>query len=54
MLAYSEAVHVGTTAYRRAEIERQLSEYCAIDTLALVRLWQKFSGRSSLKDSARL
>lgn len=44
MEAYSEALDSGTTQARKAEIERQLHVYCALDTLALVRLWSTFSG----------
>jgi hypothetical protein len=33
-----------TTPARKNEIERQLIAYCALDTLALVRLWCAFSG----------
>ena len=44
MEAYSEAIDASTTLERKAEIERQLHAYCALDTLALVRLWSTFSG----------
>lgn len=44
MEAYSEALSTNTTSERKAEIERQLHAYCALDTLALVRLWSTFSG----------
>ena len=44
MEAFAEAVSTGTTTERKAEIERQLHAYCALDTLALVRLWSAFSG----------
>ena len=44
MEAYAEAINAGTTPERKAEIERQLNAYCALDTLALVRLWSAFSG----------
>ena len=48
MEAYAEALHPGTPRERRDEIHRQLTAYCALDTLALVRIWQAFSG-SKLK-----
>ena len=48
MDAYSEAIHPGTTAGRKSEIERQLLAYCRLDTFALVRLWQFFSGRNEI------
>ena len=44
MDAYAEALASTTLLDRRAEIERQLIAYCALDTLALVRLWAIFSG----------
>lgn len=44
MEAYAEALAATTTLERKAEIERQLTAYCALDTLALVRLWSAFSG----------
>lgn len=44
MEAYAEALAGTTTPERKAEIERQLTAYCALDTLALVRLWSTFSG----------
>ena len=46
MSAYREAVDAGTTVERKAQIERQLLDYCALDTFAMVRLWQFFSGRT--------
>lgn len=44
MNAFIEAIQPGTSAARRAEIERQLLAYCQLDTFAMVRLWQVFSG----------
>ena len=44
MEAFVEAVDPSTAKERKAEIERQLIAYCALDTLALVRLWSAFSG----------
>jgi hypothetical protein len=43
--AYAEAIDPATPPGRRAEIERQLRAYCALDTLAMVRLWAVLSGR---------
>lgn len=43
--AFLEAMNPGTTPESKAEIERQLLAYCALDTLAMVRLWEVFSGR---------
>lgn len=44
MDAFQEALDPTTSRERKAEIERQLIAYCALDTLALVRLWSAFSG----------
>ncbi len=42
--AFREAISHGTTSERRDEIEGQLLEYCHLDTLAMVRLWEVFRG----------
>ena len=54
MEAFTEAIQPGTTAERKSEIERQLMAYCRLDTFAMVRLWQFFSGRNetALQDNA--
>lgn len=49
MAAYREAVSAQTTKARKQQIEGQLLEYCALDTYAMVRLWQHFSGRNELE-----
>ena len=46
MDAFSEAIRPGISAVRKSEIERQLLAYCRLDTFAMVRLWQFFSGRT--------
>jgi hypothetical protein len=33
------------TAERKAEIEQQLKAYCALDTEAMIRVWEAFGGR---------
>ena len=43
MQVYVEAVNPSTPASRKTQIERELVEYCKLDTLALVRLWQFFT-----------
>lgn len=48
MSAYLEAISSGTTKNRKAQIRQQLLNYCELDTYALVRLWQFFSGRTDL------
>lgn len=42
MEAYAEAIRPDTTPQHKAEIERQLTAYCALDTLAMVRMWEFF------------
>ena len=46
MTAFREAIHPKTDPARRSEIESQLLAYCKLDTLAMVKLWEFFSGRS--------
>ncbi|MHB1144983.1 MAG: DUF2779 domain-containing protein [Thiobacillus sp.] len=48
MDAFLEGIHPDTGAARKAEIEQQLLAYCRLDTYAMVRLWQVFSGRTDL------
>jgi len=45
--AFMEAIDPATTPERKQEIENQLVEYCKLDTLAMVRLWEKFSGKGA-------
>jgi hypothetical protein len=49
MEAFLEAIHSGTRAERKAEIEQQLLAYCQLDTYAMVRLWQVFAGRTEMR-----
>lgn len=49
MEAYQEAIASQTTLERKQEIHRQLSRYCALDTFAMVRLWQFFAGRQDME-----
>jgi len=49
MNAYLEAIAPATTTERKNEIGEQLRAYCSLDTLAMVKLWQFFSGRKELK-----
>lgn len=48
MDAFLEALHPATSAERKHQIEQQLLSYCMLDTYAMVRLWQVFSGRTDL------
>lgn len=45
MDAYAEAIHPRTSQERKEAIYQQLSAYCELDTLAMVRIWEKFSGK---------
>lgn len=45
MDAYLEALAPATFTLRKAEIEKQLLAYCALDTYAMVRLWSAFTDR---------
>jgi hypothetical protein len=47
MEAYVEAIAPGTSAQRKAEIDTELREYCAMDTEAMVRIWEVFAGRKT-------
>jgi hypothetical protein len=46
MDAFLEAIAPKTGAVRKAAIEQQLLEYCALDTYAMVRLWGAFMGKA--------
>ena len=46
MNAFLEAIAAVTTGIRKAQIEKQLLDYCGLDTYAMVRLWAFFSGRA--------
>lgn len=48
MDAYLEAIAV-TDPERKAVLQRQLLAYCHLDTYAMVRLWQAFTGRHDLQ-----
>ncbi|MBV5349649.1 DUF2779 domain-containing protein, partial [bacterium] len=49
MDAFLEGIHPNTPAEQKDEIEKQLLAYCNLDTYAMVRLWQVFSGRTDLR-----
>ena len=44
--AFLEAIAPETNGERKQEIDRQLHEYCKLDTFAMVRLWEVFSSRN--------
>jgi hypothetical protein len=45
MAAYMEAISFNTTSARKEQIDRELRDYCALDTQAMIKLWEFFSGR---------
>lgn len=49
MAAFSEATNPDTAIERKEEIKQQLLSYCRLDTYAMVRLWQVFSGQENMK-----
>jgi len=49
MEAYLEAIHPGVSPVRKSELEQQLLEYCKLDTWAMVRLWEFFTGKNIIK-----
>jgi hypothetical protein len=46
MEAFCEAIQPDISSERKFEIEAQLRAYCRLDTFAMVRLWQFFTGRT--------
>jgi hypothetical protein len=52
MEAYMEAIEPGTAEERKREIEGELRKYCALDTVAMMRIWTVFSGRISRDQEA--
>jgi hypothetical protein len=44
MAAYTEAIAPETAPERREQIAKELIAYCALDTLAMVRVWEFLSG----------
>jgi hypothetical protein len=47
MEAYAEAIAPATSSDRYEQIRQELIEYCALDTLAMVKVWEFLSGRSA-------
>lgn len=48
MEAFLEALHPHTSTDAKKRIRKQLLAYCQLDTYAMVRLWQVFSGHQEL------
>lgn len=53
MHAFLEGIAPDTDPARKRQIERQLRDYCHLDTLAMVRLWEFFTGREEPGDLER-
>lgn len=51
--AFTEAIAPATSTERKAEIRQQLLEYCKLDTLAMVRVWEAFMGFRQLDKAVR-
>ncbi len=49
MEAFVEAIAPQTTPQRKDQIASQLRDYCTLDTLATVKLWQLLSGRKAFE-----
>lgn len=49
MEAFLGAIASTTTAARCTQIEKQLIDYCSLDTYAMVKLWRFFSGRTDME-----
>lgn len=49
--AYLEAVQPDISSERRALLRQQLERYCELDTWAMVRLWQFFTGQTETRGS---
>jgi hypothetical protein len=45
MNTYLEAISDDVSLEHKSAIERQLRAYCELDTIAMVRIWNIFSGR---------
>lgn len=48
MHAFVEAIAPDTGPGRKRQIDRQLRDYCHLDTLAMLRLWKVFSGKDGV------
>jgi hypothetical protein len=46
MTAYMEAISPNTANVRKDQIDRELRDYCALDTQAMINLWEFFVGRA--------
>ena len=45
MEAFLEAIDGSTSKERKQQLERQLRDYCALDTKAMIDIWRVFSGQ---------
>jgi CRISPR/Cas system-associated exonuclease Cas4 (RecB family) len=53
MAAYMEAISPNTTSARKERIQRELREYCALDTHAMIKVWEFLVGRTSISTVIR-
>jgi len=53
-VAYTDMIEVGTSPERKAELRRQLLEYCKQDTLAMVKLHERCTELAEQEDQAFL
>lgn len=49
MEAFGEAIAEVVSSQRKQEIHEQLVEYCKLDTFAMVKVWQHFSGKNDME-----
>jgi hypothetical protein len=47
MEAYVEAIEPSTSTERKTGIERELKAYCALETEAMIRIWEAFGGSTN-------
>jgi len=52
MEAFKEAINLECAKDRKAEIDQELRAYCCLDTIAMVRLWSRFSIQQESKSKA--
>lgn len=46
--AFNEAIDFSTSGERKKAIRKELLNYCELDTLAMLRIWEAFTGKRSL------
>ena len=51
--AYQEAIAPETTGEHKQQLRQQLHEYCKLDTLAIVRIWQEFRSPANRENTSQ-